>query len=132
MRFCIDWRSTKLENCPYTLKMLAYSEERIGQRRTLGLVIAWWLVSVIGLAILTQIHDHELGLPTSFGAAVYVAVAWLLPGFVLGGWKAILVVAGRTSVTRRRDRIFVRLFTYWVVGWSLIAYALSFSRLGTL
>ena len=112
--------------------MLAYSEDRFGERRTLGVLVAFWVVAVIGLAILAQLRSHETGLPANFGQMVYVAAWSLVPGILLGGWKAILVAAGRSTVTRRRDRIFIRIFTFWVVGSVLIAYTLSLSSPGTL
>jgi hypothetical protein len=112
--------------------MLAYAEGRFGQRRYAGLLVAWWLVSVIGLAIVSYQQGKSFAASFPLEVWAWVTFVWLLPGFLLGGWKAILVLVGRGSMTRRRDRVFIRLFTFWIVGWAILAYTMTLSGGGKL
>jgi hypothetical protein len=48
-----------------------------------------------------------------------IAGAWLVPGFVLGGWKALLVAVGRSGVTTGTDKALMVVFALWAVGWPL-------------
>jgi hypothetical protein len=45
----------------------------------------------------------------------------LIPGLVLGGWKAISVALGRSVISRRRDVAWIAVFGVWAIGWSLVS-----------
>jgi hypothetical protein len=50
----------------------------------------------------------------------FTTFAWLLPGLVLGGWKALLVAARRSDVRTGTDRGLMILFALWAVGWPTV------------
>ncbi len=57
-----------------------------------------------------------------------LGASWLVPGFVLGGWKAMLVACGWSSVRTATDKVFIALFAFWAIGWPLsvvVAYRLN-------
>jgi hypothetical protein len=117
---------------------LAYSEDRFGVRRTAAGLIAWWLVTVVGLVVIAHDQSQRFFSATphppqsSVSHWAILGGAWLMPGVVLGGWKAILVATGRSSVSRRRDRVAMRLFAGWVICWALLAYTITLTSAGTL
>ena len=57
-----------------------------------------------------------------------LGVSWLVPGFVVGGWKALLIASGRSSVRTATDKVLIALFALWAIGWPLsmvVAYRLN-------
>ena len=97
-------------------------------------LVAWWVLSVVVVAMV--LLDY-LWLPSdeawwSLDNLAFVGVAaslWLTPGFLLGGWKALLVAAGRSGIRTRTDKALVVVFAAWAVGWPL-AMAVSMVRQG--
>ena len=80
-------------------------------RRTARWLVAWWVGSVVTLALLW--FEFEVPLDTQphllsvwgLRTVVLISAAWLVPGFVLGGWKVLLVAAGRSAVLTGTDRL---------------------------
>ena len=92
-------------------------------RRTSSCLVGWWLVSVIALDLVVT----PLFLPVDvrfrwlswqgLQDMALVGAAWLVPGFFLGGWKALLVASGRSSVRTATDKVLIALFGLWAIGW---------------
>jgi hypothetical protein len=47
----------------------------------------------------------------------------MAPGFILGGWKALLVAAGRSTTRTTTDRVLVAVFALCLIGWPLFVTA---------
>ena len=55
----------------------------------------------------------------------FISGAWIVPGFALGGWKVLLVAAGRSSVRTGTDRGLSIVFAAWAIGWPLFVLAIG-------
>ena len=94
-------------------------------RRAARYLVAWWIGSIITLAgvmfqlVIPMDRQPDLLSLRSLEIVAFVSGAWLLPGFVLGGWKALLVATGRSAVRTGTDRVLVIVFAAWAIGWPL-------------
>jgi hypothetical protein len=87
-------------------------------------LVACWLACHFALDLVLYAHWGVLDSDISWDAwLIASALVGLLPGLALGGWKAISVATGRSTIQRRRDVIWVAVFGIWTVGWSLISLA---------
>ncbi|HEY3764781.1 MAG TPA: hypothetical protein VGL44_06450 [Gaiellales bacterium] len=84
-------------------------------------MIGWWLGSAIAVACLWAVYfapvDVQFTWQSRLGVEIFgaFATALLAPGFVLGGWKALLVAAGRSAIRTRWDRAIATVFALWAV-----------------
>jgi hypothetical protein len=86
-------------------------------------LIGWWLGSSIFVAWLWAVYfapvDVEFTWLSRLGLEIFCmfGAGLLAPGFVLGGWKALLVAAGRSAIRTRTDKALAVVFALWAVGW---------------
>jgi hypothetical protein len=98
--------------------------------RHLRWLVAWWLCSLIVLAVLVCHYvlpvdtEFEIVSPAGPLAVAAISFGWSIPGYASGGWKALLVAADRSQVRTRTDTIFVGAFAVWAVGWPLFVVAM--------
>jgi hypothetical protein len=106
--------------------------ERIPQaseRQVAASLVAWWLVSTAVLAVvfiveIVPLDDHVWSASVStLGMAAAISVVWWSQGFVLGGWKALLVALGRASLRTRRDKVWLGAFAIQAFGWPIFVVA---------
>ncbi len=98
-------------------------------RRTSSWLVAWWVASVIALDVVVtplflpvDVRFHWLSWQGLESVAL-IGAYWLIPGFVLGGWKALLIGCGWSSVRTATDRVLITLFALWASGWPLTVVA---------
>ena len=94
-------------------------------RRMLGVLVAWWVVSNVALAwqlVDTIPIDQPFSALSADGLRLVgvTTVALLAPGFLVAGWKALLVAAGRSSIRTQVDHGLIILFALWAVGLPLV------------
>jgi hypothetical protein len=102
-------------------------------RRTSSCLVVTWVASVVAVDLVAT----PLLLPVDvqfrwlswqgLETLAVVGASWLIPGFVLGGWKALLVASGWSSVRTATDKVLIALFALWAIGWPVsvvVAYRL--------
>lgn len=105
-------------------------------RRAARCLVAWWVGSIITLAcVMFQLlipMDRQPHLLSVWGLEIagFMSAAWLVPGFVLGGWKVLLIAAGRSAVRTGTDRVLVIVFAAWAIGWPLFILLGTLYRMG--
>jgi hypothetical protein len=92
-------------------------------RRATQSLVVWWVGSIVALVPLTTYYlipvDIQFSVPgLAWGA--YLTAVWLAPGFVLGGWKALAVALGRSSIRTGTDKALVAVFSLWAIGWPCV------------
>jgi hypothetical protein len=95
-------------------------------RRLARWLVAWWVGSVVTLVLLAAYYVLPIDVQTEWlswwGLRIIgmMTAAWLFPGFLLGGWKALLVAAGRSSIRTTTDKALIVVFSLWAFGWPVI------------
>ena len=105
-------------------------------RTTARYLVGWWVGSIVALALLAayfvvpvDVRFQWLSVQGLEIVALLSAV-WLVPGFVLGGWKALLVAFGCSSVRTGADRVLIVVFSLWAVGWPLVVVFTAINHRG--
>jgi hypothetical protein len=94
-------------------------------------LVGWWLTSVLVLACVGAYFVMPVDVQFdwfSINGLILIAglaVTWLIPGAIFGGWKAVLVAAGRTSIASGADRALIVVFAAWAIGWPLFVVAIA-------
>jgi hypothetical protein len=100
-------------------------------RRTARCLVAWWIGSIITLAcvmfqlLIPMDMQPDLLSVRALEIVAFMSGAWMVPGFVLGGWKVLLVAVGRSAVRTGTDRGLFIVFAAWAIGWPLFVVAIG-------
>ena len=86
--------------------------------------MAWWLLWHIGGGLALLVHWGLISTSNRWTfnvASVLYLIVGLVPGLALGGWKAVLVATGRSSIKGKVDIVWLSVFGLWTIGWTLMA-----------
>lgn len=99
---------------------------RRSDRRTAAYLVAWWLGSVITFSGLAAYYllpvDIEFRWLSWEGLEMVgrLIAVWLVSGLLMGGWKAILVATGRSSIRTGFDKAVIAVFILWTFVWPVM------------
>lgn len=108
---------------------------RWSDRRAARYLVGWWIGSIVAVSWLAAYSVLPVDVrfqwlsPHGFEIIGYLVATWLIPGLVLGGWKALLVAAGVSSIRTGTDKALIAVFTLWTLGWPAVVM-LTAVRLG--
>lgn len=98
---------------------------RWSDRTAVRWLVGWWVGSIVALVWLAAYYlipvDVQFRWLSIQGLEIFalLTAAWLAPGFVLGGWKALLVAVGRSSIRTGADKALLIVFSLQAIGWPL-------------
>jgi hypothetical protein len=110
---------------------------RRSDRRTARYLVGWWVSSVVTFSGLAAYYllpvDIQLRWLSWDGFEIIgrLMAFWLISGLVVGGWKALLVAAGRSSIRTAADRAVIAIFILWTFVWPVMT-TLAAVRLGVI
>jgi hypothetical protein len=95
-------------------------------RRRARYLVGWWVGSVVtfsGFAAYTLLPvDIQFRWLSWAGFEMIgrLIAFWLISGLVMGGWKALLVAIGRSSIRTMTDRAVIAIFILWTLAWPVM------------
>jgi hypothetical protein len=109
---------------------------RFSGRTTARYLVGWWVGSIVALACLAAYYvipvDVQFRWLSVQGLEIiaFMIASWLIPGFVLGGWKALLVAVGRSAVRTGTDRALIVVFSLWAIAWPILVVVAAINHRG--
>ncbi len=99
---------------------------RPSDRRRARYLVGWWLGSVVTFSGLAAYYLLPVDVQfrwlsrAGFEMIGRLIAIWLISGLVMGGWKALLVAAGRSSIRTMTDRSVIAIFVLWTLAWPVV------------
>jgi hypothetical protein len=105
--------------------VIARLPRRSDRRRALYLV-AWWLGSIVTFSTFAAYYLLPVDIQFRWFSLEGLEMVgrlmafWLVSGLVMGGWKALLVATGRSSIRTGTDRAVIAIFILWTLAWPVM------------